>query len=114
MRYFKTRNFDSGPERQARDLKLDGARFDQCLDSGEQIAPVKKDAQEGQRLGLLGTPSFFVNGHFMSGAIGYIKLREAVLQELSGAINAKKQSAALLPLKDAGLKDEEKNGAEKR
>jgi protein-disulfide isomerase len=97
-------------KQQARDLKLDGARFDQCLDSGEQIATVKKDAQEGQRLGLLGTPSFFVNGHFMSGAIGYIKLREAVLQELSGTINAKKQSAALVPLKDADLK----NTAEKR
>ncbi len=97
-------------KQEARDLKLDGARFDQCLDSGEQIATVKKDAQEGQRLGLLGTPSFFVNGHFMSGAIGYIKLREAVLQELSGTINAKKQSAALVPLKDADLK----NTAEKR
>jgi hypothetical protein len=46
----------------------------------------------------------------MSGAIGYVKLREAVLQELSGTINAKKQSAALVPLKDAA----EKNDAEKR
>ncbi len=95
-------------KQQALDLKLDAARFDQCLDSGEQIAPVKKDAQEGQRLGLLGTPSFFVNGHFMSGAIGYIKLREAVLQELSAVITAKKQSAALAPMKDADLKDTEK------
>jgi protein-disulfide isomerase len=96
-------------KQEARDLKLDTGRFDQCLDSGEQIATVKKDAQEGQRLGILGTPSFFVNGHFMSGAIGYAKLRDTVLQELSGTIAAKKQSAALLPLKDA-----EKNSAEKR
>ena len=95
-------------------MKLDSARFDQCLDSGEQIAPVKRDAQEAQRLGLLGTPSFFINGHFMSGAIGYIKLREAVVQELSAVITAKKQSAALVHLKDADLKDAEKNDAEKR
>ena len=96
-------------KQEARDLKLDGARFDQCLDSGEQIATVKKDAQEGQRLGLQGTPSFFINGHFMSGAVGYAKLRETVLQELSAVIAAKKQSAALVPLKEA-----EKNDAEKR
>jgi protein-disulfide isomerase len=94
---------------EARALKLDGASFDKCLDSGEQIATVKKDAAEGQRLGLQGTPSFFINGHFMSGAVGYAKLRETVLQELSAVIAAKKQSASLVPLKDA-----DRNNAEKR
>jgi len=85
---------------QARTLKLDTARFDQCLESGEQLAVVKKDAQEARRLGLEGTPSFFINGHFMSGSIGYEKLRGTVLQELSGMIAAKKQGAALPPSKD--------------
>jgi protein-disulfide isomerase len=81
-------------------MNLDPVRFNQCLDGGEEIAPVKKDAQEGKRLGLEGTPSFFVNGHFMSGAIGYSKLREAVLHELSGSANAaQRQSAAAVPLK---------------
>src|ERR1700730_14230317 len=84
---------------EARALKIDTARFDQCLDSGEQTALVKKDSQEGQRLGLQGTPSFFINGHFMSGAIGYTKLRETVMQEL-GPTLAKKQSAAAVPLND--------------
>jgi protein-disulfide isomerase len=85
---------------QAVEMKLDPARFNQCLDGGEQIAPVKKDAEEGQRLGLQGTPSFFINGHFMSGAIGYTKLRDEVLLELSGTMAAKeKQSAAAVPLK---------------
>jgi protein-disulfide isomerase len=99
----------SDMKQEARALNLDGTRFDQCLDSGEQIATVKKDAQEAQRLGIQGTPSFFINGHFMSGAIGYAKLRETVLQELSATIAAKKQSAALVPLKEA-----DKNDAEKR
>ncbi|HYW40752.1 MAG TPA: thioredoxin domain-containing protein [Terriglobales bacterium] len=80
---------------EARALKLDGTRFDKCLDSGEEAAVVKKDAQEGLRLGLQGTPSFFVNGHFMSGAIGYGKLRGLVLEEVSNAF--KKQNAALIP-----------------
>ena len=84
---------------EARALKLDTARFDKCLDGGEQIAQVKRDSEEGQRLGLQGTPSFFINGHFMSGAIGYAKLRETVMQEL-GPTLAKKQSAAAVPLND--------------
>jgi protein-disulfide isomerase len=82
-------------KQEARTLKLDTARFDQCLESGEQASLVKRDVMEGQRLGLTGTPSFFINGHFMSGAIGYTKLRETVLQELSSLTGQKKQSAAL-------------------
>ncbi|MGA9259681.1 MAG: thioredoxin domain-containing protein, partial [Candidatus Sulfotelmatobacter sp.] len=74
---FQTKRLQTSDlKQQARTLKLDTARFDQCLDGGEEIAVVKKDAQEGQRLGLQGTPSFFINGHFMSGAIGFMKLRD--------------------------------------
>jgi protein-disulfide isomerase len=102
---FQTKKLQvSDLKQEARALKLDTARFDQCLDSGEQIAAVKKDAQEGQRLGLTGTPSFFINSHFMSGAIGYAKLRETVLQELAAVTTAKKQSAAGVPSKDAEKK----------
>lgn len=82
-------------KQQARTLKLDTAKFDQCLDSGGQASGIRNDIKEGQRLGLTGTPSFFVNGHFMSGAIGYMKLREAVLQELAALNATKKQKAAL-------------------
>jgi len=89
---------------EARALKLDGDRFDKCLDSGEQSAVVKKDSQEAQKLGLSATPSFFINNHFMSGSIGYAKLRETVLQELSVMNTAKKQSAALVPSQDTAKK----------
>lgn len=67
----------------ARVLKLDGARFEKCLDDGLQAAAVKKDADEGRRLGLSGTPSFFVNGHFLSGAVDYGTLKEMVDQQLA-------------------------------
>lgn len=72
----------------ARTLKLDAARFDQCLDSGEQIEAVKKDVAEAQRLGLTGTPSFFVNGHFVSGAVKYETLRDMVQRELTATTAA--------------------------
>jgi len=88
---------------QAHTLNLDQARFDHCLDSGEQADAVHKDLAEGQHLGLTGTPSFFVNGHFLSGAISYAKLQETVEQELT-ALSAPKQSAALSTVKDTATK----------
>ena len=95
---FQTKRLQTSDlKQQATALKLDLAKFDQCPESGEQVASVKKDANEGKRLGLQGTPSFFINGHFMSGAIGYMKLRDTVLQELGAVTTAKKQSAVLAP-----------------
>lgn len=67
----------------ARVLKLDGDRFDTCLDSGAQAAAVKKDLDEAKSLGLTGTPSFFVNGHFFSGVVDYAALKDIVNQQLN-------------------------------
>ena len=101
---FQTKRLQvSDLKQQAQTLKLDSARFDRCLDGGEQSAPVRKDSQEGLRLGLQGTPSFFINGHFMSGAIGYAKLRETVLQEL-GANSSVKQTASVMQEHDTTAK----------
>lgn len=92
-------------KQEARVLQLDGERFDQCLDKREQFSDLKNEAQEGQRLGLTATPSFFINGHFMAGAIGYAKLRETVVREL-GMVNANAtQSAAMVSPKST---DEQK------
>ncbi|MGC1371655.1 MAG: thioredoxin domain-containing protein [Candidatus Sulfotelmatobacter sp.] len=68
---------------QARALKLDAEQFDKCLDSGEEAAEVDRDRKEGNRLGINGTPSFFINGHFMSGALDYATLRQAIEQQLT-------------------------------
>ncbi len=68
---------------QARALKLDSEQFDKCLDSGEEAAAVDRDRKEGTRLGINGTPSFFINGHFMSGALDYATLRQEIEQQLT-------------------------------
>jgi len=67
----------------ARVLKLDGDRFDTCLDNGAEAAAVKKDLDEAKSLGLTGTPSFFVNGHFFSGVVDYAALKDIVNQQLN-------------------------------
>lgn len=67
----------------AASLKLDTARFDQCLDSGKQAAAVSRDLEQGKTLGISGTPSFFINGYFLSGAVQYDTLRDLVEQQLA-------------------------------
>lgn len=44
----------------AQALGLDEAKFQQCLDSGKYAARIRKDLTEGQKLGVTGTPGFFL------------------------------------------------------
>lgn len=81
---FRDRKLETADLKQeAIGLHLDSAKFDQCLDSAEEAANVKKDQDEGMKLGLSGTPSFFINGHFISGAVDYTTLHQMVDQQLS-------------------------------
>lgn len=69
----------------AKKLNLNVAAFDQCLDSGLQAGAVKAQVNEANDLGITGTPSFFINGRYMSGAASYELLRDAIEQELATA-----------------------------
>jgi len=62
----------------ARTLKLDGAKFDKCLDGGEMAARVAQDEQEGGTAGVGGTPATFVNGQMVEGAVPYATLKAAI------------------------------------
>jgi protein-disulfide isomerase len=80
----------------AGELKLDQAKFDTCLDSGAEAAAVKKDLEEGRRLGLTATPSFFANGHFFSGAADSNTMHEILGMEMP-ASSSVRASAAVPP-----------------
>jgi protein-disulfide isomerase len=90
--YSKQVDIDSLKEH-ARVLKLNEEAFDTCLDSGSETKAVKQDLEEGKSLGLTGTPSFFVNGHFVSGVIDYAAIKDMVNQQLNfaAATHAKEQ-----------------------
>jgi protein-disulfide isomerase len=47
---------------------LDVAKLEACLTSGKYADAVQKDVDEGSRLGVTGTPAFFINGRTLSGA----------------------------------------------
>jgi protein-disulfide isomerase len=52
----------------AEELKLDAATFISCLDTGRYREEVSKDLQDGLKLSISSTPTFFVNGRPLVGA----------------------------------------------
>jgi protein-disulfide isomerase len=66
----------------AQQLNLDVARFQRDVASAEVKSRVEADTQEAARLGVTGTPAFFVNGRFLSGAQPFPAFKELIDQEL--------------------------------
>jgi protein-disulfide isomerase len=53
----------------ATEIGLNMAKFKEALDKGTYAQQVKDETAEGQKIGVQGTPSWFVNGAFQSGAL---------------------------------------------
>jgi protein-disulfide isomerase len=66
----------------AQELKLDAAAFDSCLDGNRHAAAVGADLQEGARLGVTGTPSFFINGRALQAAQPFTAFQKIIDSEL--------------------------------
>lgn len=58
--------------------KLDTARFNQCLDSGEKQGVVDAQIKQARDAGVQSTPSFLVNGAALSGVQPIETFRQAV------------------------------------
>src|SRR5689334_2762427 len=65
----------------AKSLKLDLERFSRDLDSERTKQLIQADSVEGQKLGIQGTPSFFINGIRYSGTRSLDQLRSLVISE---------------------------------
>lgn len=66
----------------ARRLGLDVKQFASCLDSGAAAEAVRADAEAGGRLGVAATPTLFINGRMIRGALDAERLGQAVRIEL--------------------------------
>ncbi len=62
----------------AESLGLDGDAFATCLEEHTFETAVLADLDEGIGFGIRGTPSFFINGNFLSGAYPYETFVEAI------------------------------------
>ena len=67
----------------ARDVGLDTAAFDSCLDANKYLDQVRKDFQEGQRVGVQSTPAFLVNDQRVLGAQPFQAFARVIDQELA-------------------------------
>ena len=66
----------------AKELKLDVAKFTKDLDSAAFKAQIDADGSEAKTLGVSGTPAFFVNGKFLSGAKPFEEFAAVINAEL--------------------------------
>ena len=66
-------------------LKLDQAVFDTCLDSSRHASRVASDSAEGRSLGISGTPTFFINGIRLVGAVPFAEFKKTIDAELKTA-----------------------------
>lgn len=72
-------------------LGLDKNKFNSCLDSGSKASLVKADLDDGTKVGVNGTPSFFINGRNISGAVPFEQFKQVIDEELKGSAPANTQ-----------------------
>jgi protein-disulfide isomerase len=74
--------------RYAKELNLDLARFEASRQSGKGRARIQQDQEIAGRVGVNGTPTMFVNGERVVGAVPFETLKAAIDRQL--AATAKK------------------------
>ena len=67
----------------AKELGMDVARFEKDIADPATRAGIDADKAEARSLGLTGTPGFFVNGRFLSGARPFDEFARAIDAELA-------------------------------
>jgi protein-disulfide isomerase len=84
--------YANAPKADAANLKayaekvgLNAPAFEKCVASGTFRDAVQKDVDEGTRLGVNGTPSFFINGRLLSGAEPFERFATIIDEEISRA-----------------------------
>ncbi len=69
----------------AKSIGLDSKQFDSCMTTHKFADGIRKDSIDGVALGVNGTPSFFINGKPLSGAMPYETIFKPIFEaELAG------------------------------
>ena len=66
----------------AKEMGLDTTRFEKDLVDLQKKKRVEDDMAEAKALGITGTPGFFVNGHYLSGAKPFEEFAAVIDAEL--------------------------------
>lgn len=85
----------------ATQLRLDTAKFNQCITEGRYNDKIEADLQEAESFGISGTPAIFVNDKFKNGAIQSSELKKIIDEELNGGSetdNTETEAEAIAPV----------------
>jgi len=74
----------------AKELGLNSQAFDQCLDSGRHLKKVEGETSIAARLGVRGTPAFFLNGNPIIGAQPFEVFERRIEEEIKKSPGAAK------------------------
>ncbi|MFO0566084.1 MAG: thioredoxin domain-containing protein [Polyangiaceae bacterium] len=74
-----------GLEKIAQEIGLDMDKFKAALDSNKHKARVDKDAEIANKAGVSGTPSFVINGYYISGAQPMSAFKKVITRALKEA-----------------------------
>lgn len=74
---------NEGLVKMAKKIGLKESDFKTCLEANKFASKVESDIVEGQNVGVKSTPTFFVNGKMISGAVPLEQFSEVIDQELS-------------------------------
>jgi len=77
----------------AKTLGMNSTKFDVCFDSAKYDAQIKADQAVGEKVGVDGTPAFFIDGRPLTGAQPAPKFEELIDDELANGGNTKQASA---------------------
>ena len=71
----------------AQSLGMDRNSFESCLATGKFKAQIEQDVQNGTKVGVAGTPGFFINGVFVNGAQPAAEFDKIIEGELAAIRN---------------------------
>ncbi|MBC7386088.1 MAG: thioredoxin domain-containing protein [Cryobacterium sp.] len=66
----------------AKEAGVNDAKAKECLEKGENKAAVTKDTEYGNKVGVRSTPTFFVNGQMVAGALPIEQFSDMIDEEL--------------------------------
>jgi protein-disulfide isomerase len=69
-------------DKYAEELGLNMAKFKAAMDSNKYSAQIEADSAEGMRVGANGTPTFFINGRTVVGAVPFDNFKRVIDEEL--------------------------------
>jgi protein-disulfide isomerase len=87
----------------AGEIGLNMAKYKAAMDQHLYKDQIEKDSKEGSAAGANGTPAFFINGQFLSGAQPFDSFKKVIDDELKKADELVKKGTALDKLYQAEL-----------